>query len=535
MIIIFLIIAGSITTGLLIQMKRSLLDEKQVMTKNLVDTAYSVLEWYGQQAEQGIMQPQEAKRMALHTIQSLRYGAGEYFWINDMDAVMVLHPIKPELNGKDLSRYQDPNGIKIFSQFAETVKKSDAGFVFYSWPKPGAVEPIQKISYVKGYKPWGWILGSGVYLDDIDALFWKGFKTSFLILILVSLITLPFLGTVMTSIIRPFSKLAAMRQQTDHIASGNLTVKLDMSGKDEIGLLSGSMNTMVQSLSRTINTLLASSTGIAATVTSLSARSAQSTEGAKKQAEQAQQIATAAEEMSQTITDIARTASSASDMAAGALDSATSGKKAADESITTVNRVYDATIVLSTMVEKLNKRVSEISSIAGVIKGIADQTNLLALNAAIEAARAGEQGRGFAVVADEVRKLAERTIQATVEISEKISLVQSESDETTNSMTKATMEVCQATGSIKNVGSSLDSILDDVHKVRDQIMQIATAVEEQSAASEEVASNIEKTSSIAKEIETTSFAILSDVTVLKQVVEELNTAASGFKTDGTIR
>lgn len=292
------------------------------------------------------------------------------------------------------------------------------------------------------------------------------------------------------------------------------------------------MNKMLQFITGVIDKVLLSANNVVFAVDVLRKRAEKAAEGAKAQAGQIDQIATAAEEMSQTITDIAKNASMASETSSGAKKIAEEGKQVADGAVSTVSKVYNSTLELAGMVEKLNQRVNEIGSIVTVIKDIADQTNLLALNAAIEAARAGEQGRGFAVVADEVRKLAERTIKATGEISEKIEAVQKESRQTMNSMDNASGQVTQATEYIKQVSSSLDRIVESVQKVSDQITQIAAAVEEQSATSEEVAKNVENTSVITKEIEKVSSDVMNEVFSMIKIAEELRNSTIGFRTKG---
>ena len=345
---------------------------------------------------------------------------------------------------------------------------------------------------------------------------------------LIAILSVTGLIIVIVSVV--LKPLVHLTEKVRQLSDGDLRTEITYSARDEIGVLAQGMNKMIESFNRMISSIVTSTRNVASSVDIMRGRAAETAEGARTQSGQAQQIAAAAEEMSQTITNIARNATEASQSAEDAMHTAATGKEVADGAVTTVNKVYTSTVELATMVEKLNNRASEIGGIVTVIKDIADQTNLLALNAAIEAARAGEQGRGFAVVADEVRKLAERTIKATAEITGKINAVQTESEQTTRSMEEASQEVTSATQYIRQVGDSLNCIVDSVQKVRDQITQIASAVEEQSAASEEVANNIEKTSNIAKDMEKMSDDVMNEINGLVKTAEELRNSTSGFKT-----
>ena len=323
--------------------------------------------------------------------------------------------------------------------------------------------------------------------------------------------------------------LMELTTKVREIARGDLTVKIEARGNDEVGSLSRSMAGMVSGLRDILDHLTTSSEAVVSAVGELRAISRKTSDGAKNQSLQAAGIATAAEEMSQTIVEIARNTTVASETSSSALRAARDGGSIARQAVDTVDTVNASTAELGLMVERLNGRVTEIGDIVTVIKDIADQTNLLALNAAIEAARAGEAGRGFAVVADEVRKLAERTIRSTDEISTKIGGVQEESERTVRSMEKTSAQVSGSIEYIRKVGDALHSIMDAVSTVEDQITQIATAVEEQSSVSEEVTSNISKTSSIAQETEGMAVTVMDDVEELVRIATELRSTSSGFK------
>ena len=504
-----------------------IVDSKREEIKDMVETCFNLVSEYDKRVKAGEFDLQEGQKRAAERTAHLRYGKEGYLWINDMQPKMIMHPTQPALNGKDLSDYKDPKGKAIFVEFVKVCKEKGEGFVEYQWPKPGSADPVPKISYVRAYEPWGWIIGTGAYTDsvaaEIAALRWKTIIAFGLLALVIVTIAVP----LARKITRPLKRIG---DTVERMAGGDLSVRLDdCDTGDEVGILAQSMNTMVSSFNKMIADILESANSVVSTVGVVTSKVEKTARGAQDQSTQASAIATSAEEMSQTINEIARSAQTASSTSSEAMQVAEDGKQVAEGAVTTIDAVHDATGQLATMVEQLNGKVEEIGNIVTVINDIADQTNLLALNAAIEAARAGEQGRGFAVVADEVRKLAERTIGATGEISEKVKAVQEESQRTNESMKQASEKVSEATSFIKRAGESLAHIVEGVQRTRDGITQMATAVEEQSATSEEIARTIEGTTAIARVIEKNSVEVLDDVRGLSDIAARLNASVSGFK------
>jgi methyl-accepting chemotaxis protein len=239
-----------------------LTSEKELKTRHLVETAACVLEHFYNLAKTGEMSESDAKNNSLSVIKNLHYDKDGYFWINDMHPTMVMHPYKPGLDGKDLSDYKDANGKKLFVEVVETVRKNDAGFVYYNWEKQGVNKPVRKVSYVKGFAPWGWVIGSGIYLDDVAGVFSAGVKQNVFILAVITVLFGAVAWLLSQSIISPMgAEPAYFTRIIREVADGNLALSFNTDEKHAGSLLGvvknmvGSLNTMVGKIGRSATEL----------------------------------------------------------------------------------------------------------------------------------------------------------------------------------------------------------------------------------------------------------------------------------------
>jgi methyl-accepting chemotaxis protein len=477
-------------------LKESMLREKELKTRHLVEAAYGILDYYNSLAKSGKLPEDAARSASIAAVKSLRYDTKEYFWINDMQARMVMHPLKPELDGKDLSDMKDPQGKRIFSEFAEMVKQNKAGYVHYLWPKPNFSKPVPKLSYVQGFEPWGWVIGTGIYIDDVDRLLWEKLTRLAPLVILIMLVIIMLSWSIARNITGPVNDLA---KEAEKIAAGDLSVIVHHQSGDEIGQLADSFRKMVANLRDLIGKVSESSDTVASAAAQLSAASEQIATGAEELAAQAGTVATASEEMAATSTEIAMNCGLAADESRSAYGTAVAGAAVVDGMISTMLQIAGKVQESAKAVEGLGKRSDQIGAIIGTIEDIADQTNLLALNAAIEAARAGEHGRGFAVVADEVRALAERTTKATREIGEMIKATQDETKGAVSAMEARVKEVKSGCGEASKSGEALMEIQNRINTVSTQVSQMAVASEQQTSTVAEITINLQQITEVIHE------------------------------------
>lgn len=282
----------------------------------------------------------------------------------------------------------------------------------------------------------------------------------------------------------------------ENIADNNLTVNVQPKSKDDV--LGNSFKVMIENLSAMIKQFNNNADELVSATTEISTSSEQMSKGAVEQSQQVNQISIAVEEMTATIVESSKNTNEATEASKSASDTATTGGQVVAETITGMQTISTVVRESAESISKLAQSADQIGEIISVIDDIADQTNLLALNAAIEAARAGEQGRGFAVVADEVRKLAERTGKATGEITEMIKGIQGQTEDAVQSMESGIKQVDKGRKLSDNAGSSLNEIVNMTQSVMDMIQQIASASEQQSTAAEEISRNIEHISNVTK-------------------------------------
>lgn len=520
---LFTALAISIKAYDLMGLRAKLLEAREQQSRYAVELAISTLDALSQRPD---LSPTQAQQQALQLIQAMRYGGQEYLWVNDLQPSMLMHPFKPELNGQNLSRLTDPSGKALFNEMVEVAKRDGQGLVSYLWPKPGHDQPVAKISYVQLFKPWGWVVGTGLYIDDIDALFWAEVRDSsiFLLLTLGALLMVALL--IARAITQP---LGMIRELIVEVAGGDLTRRLQYDSRDELGQVCEALNHTLTVLQELIRNLSDNAQEITQASADMDRTTKETCLGIRQQTQETEQLATAMHEMSATAQDVAHNAQRTADTTLEADQAAQAGHRLVEDSIRLICSLADAVQQSVATVHTLEQHTENVGGILQEIAAISEQTNLLALNAAIEAARAGEQGRGFAVVADEVRKLAHRTQESTQQINElndKLRLACKAAGEVMRQgHEQAQTSVAQA----QQTGQHLHAIVNQVSQIRDMNTLVAAAVQQQSAVAEEMNQNLSSIASVAEQSRSGAERIASHSSRLAQMAQELQRWSSRFQ------
>lgn len=537
--------------------RESLVDSRKMKTRSLVEAAHSVAAHFHGLEREGTLTTAEAQAAASAAIRDMRYEGEEYFWINDMRPYMVMHPFKPALDGKDLSRIADPEGTYLFNEMVKAVAEEGEGFVSYMWPKPGHgnEKAFPKMSFVKGFSPWDWVIGSGIYIDDVEAdlaakeaIFnerKERFARKATLTVFFTAVFFVFVGGFGLAIARGISRpLGVFSDQMVAVAEGEIeSTNITGTGRgDEIGGMARSLEFLrdkarearaleerarreqedkekrqasvillirdyEQAASDAISAVAAASTELSQTAESLKdmMSNARATTGevlgaTEITAESVNRVASAAEEMTASVMDIADKVAKTSEIVRRTVASVEN----ADETS-----------------KNLSMAAEEIGRIIDLIRDIAEQINLLALNATIEAARAGDAGKGFAVVASEVKSLARQTSGATDDVVSQIENIQSIAGQVVNVLG----DIGKAVSEINQFSSSIASAMDEQ---KEATREISASMQTASGQVGEIAGRVGDVESAAEDADTASVQVLDASRELSRKAESLQAKTATF-------
>lgn len=507
-------------------MKSEMLEERKQELKKQVTVVEGVLRDFQQQVSKGNKTEQQAQKAFYALLPNLQYTDSGYFFAFTSDYIL-----KATLQGAytdiSVASIKDANDDFIYSKIFNSAKQqSNEGYVSYFYKKSMNSAPEEKISYAIYDNTWDIVVGTGSYISDINSTVQESF-TSLIAIISIALSLLAAVSyLIIKAVIDPINHIQKIMH---NVALGDLTLRVKESSKDELGILSASINSMLFSFHQLLSSVSESSSSLNEASDSLSVIAQQTNRGVNKQSDEIQSVVSAIEEMSVTIREVETNTIEASTNTTDTMNMIYDTSNMVNSTISCVQNASTQIENAVNVVNELKVGSNDIAEVLNVITGISDQTNLLALNAAIEAARAGEAGRGFAVVADEVRSLAKSTQESTIEIQKIIEKLQSLSETAAVAMNNGQQAALETVESVNKTGDTLKAVVEHVHAVNHMMSQIATATTEQSAVSDEVARAMVSINDISVETASASKETRKQSLQLKCLVQNVEENMAKFK------
>ena len=515
------------------------------------ETAISVIDTVYKRQQAGQLTEDQAKAEAAALIRAMRYdnGAG-YFWIDTYDGINVVLLGRAETEGKSRINLTDPHGKQFIKEMIENGQKSGGGYTDLMFAKPNQTEPLPKRNYTASFAPYRWVIGTGVWIDYIDgkvaevqARADEEFRSNFIIsviamiilegiLILVSL----FLSKRMIQPIRDLTEAVDVLATGDFRMSNN-SIPIDSERGDEIGVMSQAVLNLRKNINNMVKKVAESAEQVAAASEQLTASADQSSHAINQVAESIVRVAGAATEQFSEVENASKqseqlktnmntftdTLSASSSKIEETNKAAEMGGKSVADAVDQMKIIETSVSEASTVIAQLGEESDKIGKIVDAIAAIADQTNLLALNAAIEAARAGEHGRGFAVVADEVRKLAEQSQTSAQEISNLIGSIQEKAQDAVHSMQDSVKQTQSGVDIVDSAGKTFKEIAVMVTDVEEGSERMEAIVAELVGSTEVITKSVDhinnKSREVAKESETVSAASEEQTATMHEIAD----------------
>ncbi|GAB7388851.1 methyl-accepting chemotaxis protein [Bacillaceae bacterium] len=520
--------------------KDSLIEAKKQHLKHLVDSAYLLAENLHKQVEMGHLTLEEAQEMFRVALvgkkqpdntrkipeNSPRIGEGDYFFAYNGEIRAVMHP--KNFEGKIMDT---PNveGIRVNRE----MYNQKEGYYTFMWQNPGESHPRPKIAYIRYFEPWDWIIVMGSYYDD----FYKEAdlvrNVSFLVWICgIALVVI--VSMLISS--RFIRQLNVLKRVIDKMGQGDFTSRAEVKSKDELGEMGEVLNKALEDVGQVIGEVKSSAQYLRTSSRQISEGSEQLNQasaeiatsmedianGSERQSANLQNLSSYMEELAASLDETSGNTRSVTHIADRTREVSREGKIKIDETVQQMNRIHHTMEQIQNVIQHLSERTKEISRFVTIITEISDQTNLLALNAAIEAARAGEQGRGFAVVADEVRKLAEQSSRSASEIENLIKEIVEEAKRSEVSVVEGTGAVQRGMEVVASTGASFDEIVNYVNKLADEINQVNQAIAQINEGTQEAAKSVSELGAFNEQINSNTQSVSASVEEQAAMTREIH-------------